>query len=336
MDDNPSKGESYPLISVIVPVYNVDNYLEECINSILNQTYPNIEVVLVDDGSTDNCPSICDRYSNEYSFVKSIHRDNGGLSAARNTGVKASTGDFIGFIDSDDFISPVFYEALHRAMVQAGTKMSAMRHGVEFFDGKEPILSRDIRDACCFEVLTEEQYQTEILYQKSWAGAVWRLYKRDLAEQVYFPEGLYYEDDETAYRFVYRCGKVAVLKATDLYGYRQRSTSIMRGSFDIGKMNSCLEITRRMARNMNIWYPQLADATCSRCFAICRVVFSQVPKVDKKHQLVLWRELQKYAMIVLRDSRARKKERIAAAISMLGRFPFRTFCDIYRILLHSQ
>ncbi len=336
MDDRPSEDEALPLISVIVPVYNVEDYLEDCINSILNQSYPNIEVVLVDDGSTDSCPSICDRYSAEHDCVKSIHRNNGGLSAARNTGVKASSGDYIGFIDSDDFISPVFYEALYRAMVLAGVKMSAMRHGVEFFDEEEPLLGQDIGTACCFEVLTEEEYQTEILYQKSWAGAVWRLYTRELAESVYFPEGLYYEDDETAYRFAYKCGKVAVLKATNLYGYRQRSTSIMRGAFDLGKMNSCLEITRRMWRNMNTWYPQLTNATCSRCFAICRVVFSQVPKIDKERQMVLWRELQKYATTVLADSHARKKERIAAAISKLGRCPFRAFCNIYRILLHSQ
>lgn len=325
-----------PLISVVVPVYNVEECLGECVESILSQTYPNIEVVLVDDGSTDGCPAICDRYAAEHAWVKAVHRENGGLSAARNTGVKASNGDFIGFIDSDDYISPLFFEALYRAIEHSGAKMAAMRFGVEFFDGDEPTLGQDAEAASVYELLTEEQYQAEVLYQKSWAGAVWRLYARELAEKVYFPEGLYYEDDETAYRFAHGCGEVAVLKATDLYAYRQRATSIMRGAFNYKKMESCLEITRRMRRNMGEWYPQLADATCSRCFAICRVVFSQVPKEDKKAQLAMWNELQEYAATVIRDPRARKKEKLAASISMMGRAPFRAFCDVYRRLLHAQ
>mgnify|MGYP004566546229 CR=1 FL=1 len=336
MKTNLATPTKLPLISVVVPIYNVERYLEECIESILSQTYSNIEVVLVDDGSTDNCPAICDRYAAGNDRVKSVHRENGGLSAARNTGVKACDGDYVGFIDSDDYISPVFYEALYRAIKQSGVEMAAMRYGVDFFDGEEPELGRDIEDASEYELLGEEQYQEEILYQKSWAGAVWRLYSRDLAEKIYFPEGLYYEDDETAYRFAHGCGKVAVLKATDLYAYRQRPTSIMRGAFNPKKMESCLEITRRMRSKMLEWYPQLSDATCSRCFAICRVVFSQIPKEDKAAQVTMWKELQEYSATVIRDPKARKKERLAALISRMGRVPFRIFCDVYRRLLHAQ
>ena len=216
--------------------------------------------MLVDDGSTDASSSICDKYASEHDCIKAIHRQNGGLSAARNTGVKASHGDYIGFIDSDDFISPVFYEALYRAIEQSEMKMATMRHGEEFFDGSEPVLGTDLDASLEYKVMTGEQYQEEILYQKSWAGAVWRLYTRELAETIYFPEGLYYEDDETAYRFAHECKGVAVLEATDLYAYRQRSTSIMRGAFNYKKMESCIEITRRMRRNMELWYPRLSDA----------------------------------------------------------------------------
>ncbi len=336
MDENWPKDGSLPLISVVVPVYNVEQYLEKCIDSILGQTYPNIELILVDDGSTDGSSEICDKYAFEHDNIKTIHRENGGLSAARNTGVKASNGDYVGFIDSDDYISSVFYESLYSAIAQTGVSMAAMRRGVDFFDGEEPDLERDIRFASNFELLTEEQYQVEILYQRSWAGAVWRLYARELAESVYFPEGLYYEDDETAYRYVHECERVAVLKATNLYAYRQRSTSIMRGAFNHEKMRSCLEITRRMLRNMSVWYPELTDATCSRCFSICRVVFSQVPSRDKETQVILWEELQEYAKSVIRDPHARKRERLAALISTTGLAPFRAFCNIYRLLLHAQ
>lgn len=325
-----------PLISVVVPVYNVEGYLEECIESVLAQTYPNIELVLVDDGSTDDCPVICDRYAAEDDRVMSVHRENGGLSAARNTGVKVCRGDYIGFVDSDDYISPVFYEALYRAIEQSGAEMATVRHGVDFFDGEVPELGLSVEVASEYELLTEEQYQEEVLYQKSWAGAVWRLYTREVVEKVYFPAGLYYEDDETAYRFARECRKIAVLTAADLYAYRQRPTSIMRGTFSLKKMESCLEITRRMRRNMTEWYPQLSDATCSRCFAICRVVFSQIPGEDKEAQLIMWNELQQYSATVIRDPKARKKEKLAATISRMGRVPFRVFCSAYRRLLHAQ
>lgn len=325
-----------PLISVVVPVYNVKDYLEECVESILAQTYPNIEIVLVDDGSTDGCSTICDRYAAENGHVKSVHRENGGLSAARNTGIRECGGDYVGFIDSDDYISPVFYEALYRAIARSGAEMATVRYGVDFFDDEEPKLGSNVDAAREYELLTEEQYQEEILYQKSWAGAVWRLYTRELVEKVYFPEGLYYEDDETAYRFAHECEKVAVLKATDLYAYRQRPTGIMRGAFNLKKMESCLEITRRMRAKMAEWYPQLSNATCSRCFAICRVVFSQIPKEDKTAQLTMWKELQKYSTTVIHDPRARKKEKMAASISRMGCVPFRAFCDVYRRLLHAQ
>ena len=110
----------------------------------------------------------------------------------------------------------------------------------------------------------------------------------------------------------------------------------MRGAFNPKKMESCLEITRRMRRKMAEWYPQLSDATCSRCFAICRVVFSQIPKEDKAAQVMMWKELQEYSAVVVRDPQARKKEKLAASISMMGRIPFRVFCDVYRRLLHAQ
>ena len=328
-------NRALPLISVVVPVYNVEQYLEECIDSILDQTYPNIEVVLVDDGSTDGCSALCDRYASRYGNVKVIHRENGGLSAARNTGVSYCNGEYVSFIDSDDYVSPLFLEALYRAILHSGTKIAALRAGIDFFDGDDPRLCEDLETASEYELLNDEQFQAEILYQKSWSAVQCRLYARELTEKVYFPEGLFYEDDEASYRFVHECNAIAVLRVINLYAYRQRPNSIMRGAFNPRKMESCLEITRRMRRNMADWYPQLTDATCSRCFAICRVVFSQIPKDDKEAQLVMWKELQEYSATVVCDPQARKKEKIAARVSRMGLGPFRAFCDVYQKLLRS-
>lgn len=101
-----------PLISVIVPIYQVEAYLEECLDSILNQTYRQLEIILIDDGSTDRCGDICDRYASQDSRIKVIHQTNQGLSAARNAGMDMATGEFISFIDSDDYIDPHFYEKM--------------------------------------------------------------------------------------------------------------------------------------------------------------------------------------------------------------------------------
>ena len=122
------------MISVVIPLYNKEEQIADTLQSIFAQTFQDFEIVIVDDGSTDNCPAICDRYAAENDRVKFVHRKNGGLSAARNTGVKACDGDYVGFIDSDDYISPVFYEALYRAIKQSGVEMAAMRYGVDFFD----------------------------------------------------------------------------------------------------------------------------------------------------------------------------------------------------------
>ena len=95
-----------PLVSVIVPVYKVEKYLDKCIESIVGQTYENLEIILVDDGSPDNCPTMCDEWAQKDSRIKVIHKENGGLSSARNAGLDACTGDYIGFVDSDDWIEP--------------------------------------------------------------------------------------------------------------------------------------------------------------------------------------------------------------------------------------
>ena len=106
-----------PLISVIVPIYNVEDYLDRCVDSIINQTYKNLEIILVDDGSPDNCPKMCDDYAKIDNRIKVVHKENGGLSDARNAGMKVATGEYVSFIDSDDYVSLDFYETLLQTMI---------------------------------------------------------------------------------------------------------------------------------------------------------------------------------------------------------------------------
>ena len=121
--------ENLPLISVIVPVYKVEAYLDKCISSIVGQTYRNLEIILVDDGSPDNCGAICDAWAEQDSRIKVIHKENGGLSDARNAGMSAATGELLGFVDSDDHISPEMYQLLYERMIADNSDISAC--GVE-------------------------------------------------------------------------------------------------------------------------------------------------------------------------------------------------------------
>lgn len=114
------------LISVIVPVYNVEKYLSKCIDSILAQTYKNLEIILVDDGSPDNCPKICDEYAKKDNRIKVIHKENGGLSAARNVALDIAKGEYIGFVDSDDFIAEDMYEVLYNLAEKYNAEISSV------------------------------------------------------------------------------------------------------------------------------------------------------------------------------------------------------------------
>ena len=124
-----------PLISVIVPVYRVEAYLERCVKSILSQTYKNLEVILVDDGSPDQCPAICDACAEKDARVKVIHQENKGLSGARNAGINAASGEYLAFVDSDDYVSPHFIEELYQLLQDTGCAIGQCRFSYVKGDG---------------------------------------------------------------------------------------------------------------------------------------------------------------------------------------------------------
>lgn len=134
---NECKKLDNVLISVIVPVYKVEQYLEKCVNSITAQTYSNLEIILVDDGSPDKCGDICDSLAEKDKRIKVIHKMNGGLSSARNAGIDIATGQYIGFVDSDDFIEPEMYEKLLKLIKQEGTKLAVCAVNYVYEDGKK-------------------------------------------------------------------------------------------------------------------------------------------------------------------------------------------------------
>ena len=204
------------LISVIVPVYKVEDYLARCVESILAQTFTDFELILVDDGSPDNCPAMCDEWAGKDSRITVIHKENGGLSDARNVGFEASCGEWITFIDSDDYVHPAMLRALYDAVQEHKVKVSAC--GFVRTEG-EPLKSE--------QDLTAKLWSAEDFFLRQYVKATiacCKLYHRSMI--LPFPKGMLHEDEFVTYRILFDCEQVAVLDAA-LYGYYQNSDSIM-------------------------------------------------------------------------------------------------------------
>lgn len=214
-------------LSIIVPVYKVEPYLHRCVNSILAQTFRDFEVILVDDGSPDNCGAICDEYAVKDVRVKVIHKTNGGLSDARNAGLDIVQGDYIGFVDSDDYIHPKMYELLVKIMETCDVEMAQCAYKDVCPDGEVD-----------FQIVEEENPQIieakEILqefYPRYWhmfPGLVWRrIYKREVFKTIRFPTGMVFEDIYILIPTIEKCTSVAIID-TPLYYYAMNPDSIMR------------------------------------------------------------------------------------------------------------
>lgn len=223
------------LISIIVPIYKVEKYLNRCIDSILNQSYKNIEVILVDDGSPDNCGKICDEYLLKDNRIRVIHKENGGLSSARNAGLDIATGDYIGFVDSDDWIEPKMYETLienvikYNAQISVGGVVDLLEEGNKYtsikstFDGNIKI-----------ECLNKEDAMKKF-FLGSWSA--WdKIYKREVHEKIRFPEGEINEDEAIAMQILDNCEKIVYTNEV-FYNYIKRSDSITTSEFSEKKLD---------------------------------------------------------------------------------------------------
>ncbi len=205
------------LISVIVPVYKVEEYLELCLDSIISQTYTNLEIILVDDGSPDNCGKICDEYAEKDPRIKVIHQENGGLSAARNAGLDIATGDYIGFVDSDDYIESNYYEELIKSIKNYNSEQAIC--GVRKFE----LESRAIfyGNKC----LSKDDYLKELL-KEDVASYTWnKLYKKELFDGIMFPVGELFEDIKTLHLLGEKTNYVSFTDKS-FYNYRIRENSI--------------------------------------------------------------------------------------------------------------
>lgn len=215
-------------ISVVVPIYNVEKYLKRCIESIIDQSYENIEIILVDDGSPDCCGKMCDSYLSVDSRIKVIHQENRGLSEARNSGIEKASGKYIVFIDSDDYIAENMIEKLYENIIRYDAQISCCGHCDIYEDSGvviEPSKPENIK------IMTAEEALSEFLFTDVVDVVAWnKLYSIDLFKNVRYKSGKYFEDHFTTYKLIDQANRI-VNTTMPLYFYCKRSASIGGSSF---------------------------------------------------------------------------------------------------------
>ena len=262
-----------PVISVMVPIYKVEAYLDRCVRSITEQTYKNTEIILVDDGSPDNCPHLCDAWAERDSRIKVIHKDNGGLSDARNAGLEAATGEYISFIDSDDFIAPEFLSELYSAMTESGADIAECSVTYVDEEGSElryrntaTVSHMDKLEALRRLVLEDGIYQT-----------VWnKLYRRSVIDGIPFEKGKHHEDDFWTYQVFDRIEKLVTVP-TPMYYYLQRSSSIIGSGYTFKRLDGLNARYLRMEYLQK--YPCLAELTRQMLIMDCMWHLQSVKKI---------------------------------------------------------
>ena len=302
-----------PQISIIVPCYNVEKYLPQCISSIIGQTYRKLEIILVDDGSPDNCGKICDEFAKKDSRIKVIHKKNGGLSDARNVAIDIATGEWLIFIDSDDYVANSHVETLYSLVEKYNVEIAA----AQFKERQEGThIKLDTNNSIEIKLNKEDAIET-MFYQNLFETSAWgKIYKRSLFESgIRYPKGKLYEDLPTTYKLIEESSGVAVTSKQTTY-YLIRKSSIQGESFSESK-NAVLEFGEQILNYFQPSNTKLYNAACCRILSAYFNIFFQIEKGNKWEQ-IYWKRICDLRFNVLFNKKARKKARIAAFISYLG------------------
>jgi len=302
-----------PLISIIVPVFNVEAYVERCIESLILQSYQNIEIIIVDDGSTDNSGKICDKYRESDSRVKVIHKQNGGLADARNTGVDKAKGEYIAFVDSDDWVAADYVNEMYKVLVLNDSDIAVCKFQRV---SQNRVISHKSNEVQ--KVYVREEAIKQLLYQKISTSVCGKLYKINLWNGVRFPVGKLYEDVETIYFIFNNCKKISSTNKI-MYFYFFRNDSIVNQKFSISKMDY-VENCRCLLENIKSDYPQFENAAISRLMwaEIHVLVHMDSPVEHLNEYRMLMNDVKRFRRIVIRDRENKLKIRIVVGLSYLG------------------
>ncbi|EHS2295441.1 Beta-1,3-glucosyltransferase [Enterococcus faecalis FL2] len=265
-----------PEISIIVPVYNVEKYLEKCVKTILSQSFTNFELLLVDDGSTDTSGVICDKLKELDSRIKVIHKENGGLSSARNAGIDIAKGEYLTFIDSDDFISDRMIEYLYKNIKNEHADLSIT--GVEsIYSGKEP----EVTKSEIFILDQKEAIEMILIGKKIPVYAVAKLYKKTIFKELRFPVGKAHEDVYIIMDVLKQCNKV-VADTSKQYFYVHRKGSITSAKFSTRDLDS-IDSWEQVYKVIQNIMPEYKDLAFKRVCAANFYVLDKIMKSDSEN-----------------------------------------------------
>ena len=294
-----------PLISIVIPVYKVETWLDRCVEATLAQTYRNLEIILVDDGSPDRCGALCDEWEKKDSRIRVIHKENGGLSSARNAGIDVAQGEYLMFLDSDDVMDSRICSHLYKLLQDTGAGIAICEVAHVFDENNIPYtLTEESR------LLSSRDAIAELWYQKSFMPtACAKLYRRDVFASHRFTVGLLYEDVDLMHLLLAEAGQV-VCNTSALYGYIHRDNSITTKPFSVRDLD-ILKIAQRILRYAREVDPSLeASSKAYALVAALRVELNApyIPELEAGHQQAQ-DLLRAYSKEVLKDPNIRRKSR---------------------------
>jgi len=263
------------LISIIVPIFGVEPFLDVCVLSLIRQTYQDLEIILVDDGSPDCCDRICDHYAELDPRIRVIHKKSSGPSDARNAGLDVARGEYIGFVDSDDYVSSDMFASMLYLIESTDSDIAICGHVRTSPKGKPmPYLSRNRIHTMDSQESIKKMLQ--VFYYESF---VWnKLFRRELFDGIRFPSGHLYEDLYTMYKLLDRAKRIAYQRNVK-YFYRQRKGSIIHTKFS-AKYFDYVEASREVRDFVALKYPKILHAADiayyrARVFTFCRILFGR-------------------------------------------------------------
>ncbi len=317
------------LISVVLPVYKVEKYLSRCIDSVIGQSYENLEIILVDDGSPDKCGEICDNYAKIDNRIKVIHKANGGLSDARNAGIREAKGEFITFIDSDDYVEKNYVESLYSAICKDNSDISVGAHRAVYENGT--VIAKTMDKRC---LLSSEQAIKSILYDDGVDLSAWgKLYRTSLFSDIEYPMGRLYEDAATTYKLIHKADKISVIPDV-IYNYMIRENSIAAGKFSPKKMD-LITSTEEMCEFCTENYPELEKAAKRRLVYAHLSTLSQLAQSREKfpkEQKILMDYIKKNGGEILSDGRVPMRDKIGIISAKFGfgfyKFVWSIYCKV--------
>ena len=319
--------EKKPLISIILPIYNIEQYLPKCMDSILNQTYKNLEIIMVDDGSTDSCGHMCDEYRKKDSRIVVLHKSNGGLSDARNYGIRNANGKYIACVDPDDYVDNSYVEYLVGLVMKYGTKMSICQHRVIYDSGKIKENGRPGDECLGTEKCLERMLYHDVIDTSAWA----KMYHRSLFSSVEYPNGKLFEDIGTTYALMMQCDEIAVGYESK-YTYVFHNNSIVNSSFKLSKLDM-LDMTDKMAKDVCAAYPGLEKAVKRRQVYARFSTLNQMLDVEGFEYISVRENIIRYILanknFLIKNSKCSNRDKIAVVLLKLG-FPlYRMIWKLY-------